>query len=71
LFAALRERRDQVDRGFFFIDYPADNGIKRLLTSNSSPPMRGGYFPNAARTTCAALPCTGIPVSHGKYDFPA
>ena len=30
-------RINKFDRGFFFVDYPTDSGVKRLLTSKLEP----------------------------------
>lgn len=36
---------NKFDRGFFFVDYPTDNGIKRLLTSKLEPADARRIFP--------------------------
>ncbi|WP_091976695.1 MULTISPECIES: M1 family metallopeptidase [Bradyrhizobium] len=36
---------NKFDRGFFFVDYPTDNGVKRLLTSKLEPSDARRIFP--------------------------
>ena len=36
---------NKFDRGFFFVDYPTDNGVKRLLASNLEPSDARRIFP--------------------------
>ena len=38
-------RINKFDRGFFFVDYPTDNGMKRLLTSKLEPSDARRIFP--------------------------
>ena len=38
-------RINKFDRGFFFVDYPTDNGVKRLLTSKLEPSDARRIFP--------------------------
>ena len=38
-------RINKFDRGFFFVDYPTDSGVKRLLTSKLEPADARRIFP--------------------------
>jgi aminopeptidase N len=38
-------RINKFDRGFFFVDYPTDSGVKRLLTSKLEPADARRMFP--------------------------
>ena len=38
-------RINKFDRGFFFVDYPTDSGVKRLLTSKLEPTDARRIFP--------------------------
>ncbi|WFU15962.1 M1 family metallopeptidase [Bradyrhizobium sp. CB3481] len=42
---AFTARINKFDRGFFFVDYPTDNGAKRLLTSKLEPADARRIFP--------------------------